>query len=121
MFIKSKGSNALAVVFVTMLGAVAADAAGVASAGQLDAPTVKVSYRDLDLSRPADVRTLYGRLQHAAASVCGQVSTLELQRYMAWKRCYRSALDSAVLSVHSPELLALYGAADGASSKAGQG
>jgi UrcA family protein len=83
------------------------------------APSVVVSYRDLDLSRPGDVRTLYRRLQHAAASVCVPVSQLELSRYMAWQRCYNSALDSAVMAVRSPELLALNDSAHSSAAKHG--
>jgi UrcA family protein len=71
-------------------------------------PSVTVSYRDLDLARVGDVHTLYRRLQQAASDVCMPTPPKELSRYMQWQRCYRTALDSAVLEVRSPELLALY-------------
>ena len=35
-----------------------------------DEASTQVSYSDLDLSRPADAKTLAARLQDAAASVC---------------------------------------------------
>jgi UrcA family protein len=119
MFIQSNGSKALAAVWVTMLGAVGVGGAGVASAAQPEAPSVTVGYRDLNLSQPADLRVLYARLQRASASVCEPASTLEPARYMVWKRCYQSALDSAVLSVRSPELLALYNTDNGAAYRRG--
>jgi len=97
-----------------------AQAANVAPAAAA-APSVTVSYRDLDLSRPGDVRTLYRRLQHAAASVCQPVSQLELSRHLAWQRCYDSALDSAVMAVRSPELLALNDSVHSSAGKHGQG
>jgi hypothetical protein len=33
---------------------------------------------------------------------------MELARHLAWERCYSAAVDSAVMQVRSPELLALY-------------
>ena len=79
---------------------------GAAQAGE--APTETVSYGDLDLSRPADVQRLYHRLEVASARVCGEAPpTIELGRHPVWSRCYRSALDSAVLKISSPKLQAL--------------
>jgi UrcA family protein len=129
MFNQTKSSNALALALATMLGAAAVAGAGAASAAQpqpqaqaqAQAPSVTVVYRDLDLSQSADVHTLYVRLQRAAASVCGPVSKMELANYMIWQRCYQSTLDSAVLSVRSPELLALDKASAGATGMAGRG
>ncbi len=34
-----------------------------------------VTYRDLDLSRPADAAVLYGRIGHAAEEVCAPFAT----------------------------------------------
>jgi UrcA family protein len=51
---------------------------------------------------------LYRRLRQAASDVCMPASPAQLSRYMQWQRCYHTALDSAVLQVRSPELLALY-------------
>jgi UrcA family protein len=127
MFTNSRRSHAMTLAVSALLGlgaagaASAADAAHAVHSANTSAPAITVSYRDLDLSRPADVQALYRRLQHAAASVCMPVSQVELSRYMAWKRCYNSALDSAVLEVRSPELLALYGSAASSSAKHGQG
>ena len=82
-------------------------ALGAASCAQAgEAPAVTVSYRDLNLSSPADVQTLYRRLKRAASTVCTQGSG-ELSRHLAFSRCYNAALDSAVMAVRSPELLAL--------------
>jgi UrcA family protein len=74
-----------------------------------DAPTIKVSYSDLDLSRPADAQVLYRRLKQAAAAVCGSsVSAAELLRYAHWRRCYDPALHNAVMQIDAPELLTRY-------------
>src|ERR1700693_1126029 len=75
-------------------------AVGAASCAQAgEAPAVTVSYRDLKLSVPADVQTLYRRLERAAATVCTPVPTWELSRHLAYSRCYNAALDSAVMAV----------------------
>lgn len=65
--------------------------------------SVTVSYRDLQLSRPADARKLYSRLQRAAESVCGAPSRYELERYAAFERCVQAALRDAVSHINSPE------------------
>ena len=64
-------------------------------------------YGDLDLSRPADVDTLYGRLRLAARGACLPLPQQPLH-YLKWQRCYIAVLESAVLGMHSPELLARY-------------
>ena len=89
-----------------LLGLVGTTGTGAAQAA--DVPTETVSYGDLDLSQPPDLRTLYHRLEAASARVCGwEPATIELSRHLVWSRCYRSALDSAVLKVNSRELQAL--------------
>jgi UrcA family protein len=69
-------------------------------------PAIRVSYADLDLSRPADVDTLYGRLRLAAMGACLPLPLTPVI-YADWERCYNAVLGSAVLEMHSPELLAL--------------
>jgi len=99
--------NVITLTLTSLLGIGAAMAAADAQAA--DAQSVTVSYKDLDLSRPADVRTLYKRIENAAASACLDAPTnMDLARHLAWKRCYSAAVDSAVMQVRSPELLALY-------------
>jgi UrcA family protein len=89
-------------------------ASGVTTASAAD--DIKVSYADLQLQRPADVKILYQRLARAAESVCAEVPTQELARHEAYRRCYQSALDSAVQQVRSPELLAYERARNGKQS-----
>ncbi len=90
---------------LSLLGAGAA--LGVGNDASAATPAVTVSYSDLNLAQPADVQTLYQRLQRAAAAVCNPAPERELSRHLAYTRCYQTALDSAVLEVGSPELLAL--------------
>jgi UrcA family protein len=104
---KTNRFNVITLTLTSLLGFGAAMAAADAEAAT--GRDVTVSYRDLDLSRPADVQMLYKRIEHAAASACFDApSAADLSRHLAWERCYSAALDSAVMQVRSPELLALY-------------
>jgi UrcA family protein len=104
---KTNRFNVITLTLTSLLGFGAAMAASDAEAA--DAQSVTVSYKDLDLSRTTDVQKLYKRLEHAAASVCNdEPDAAQFSRHLAWQRCYNDALDSAVLRVRSPELLALY-------------
>jgi UrcA family protein len=72
-------------------------------------PSKKVSYANLNLSRPADVQVLYMRLKMAAAGVCGgEPEPREMSQYAHWRRCYEPALHAAVTQIDAPELLSLY-------------
>lgn len=92
---------------LTSLLGLGAAAGAVSCAQAAEAPSITVSYKDLDLSRSTDVHTLYRRLEQASAQVCRYMPTEGLQQHQAYTRCYRSALESAMLEVRSPELLAL--------------
>jgi UrcA family protein len=108
MSTKSNRPNVLTFTLSSLLGLAAAIGIG-GGAQAAESPSITVSYRDLDLSRPADVQVLYHRLGKAAASVCMvEPAEWDLSRHLAWSRCYYSVLDSAVTEVRSPELLALY-------------
>jgi UrcA family protein len=72
------------------------------------APEMTVSYQDLNLANQADVRVLYRRLKAAANDVCGNVPAQQLQRHLAFERCYNAALESAVTQIDLPQLQAMY-------------
>lgn len=67
----------------------------------------KISYADLNVTKDADAQQLYRRLQKASKRVCG-VESLQVARSIravsSAKRCYRSALDSAVAKVDNDTL-----------------
>src|SRR5262245_3071981 len=69
------------------------------------APTAVVHYADLNLLQPSDAHVLYGRLQRAAAQVCGWVDMNNLSAYSRWQGCYHQALERAVEAIKAPELL----------------
>ncbi len=71
---------------------------------------VSVKYNDLDIQTAAGASKLYERIREAAAQVCPQVSSLELQRHAAAVRCQEAAVAQAVNSIASPQLAAIYAA-----------
>jgi hypothetical protein len=83
---------------VTTLALVAAAAI---SAPAFAADQVKVR-------RSSDPQVTYVRLQRAAAQLCGSVDRRDLKLFNAWKRCYESTLDDAVLQMQEPALLAIH-------------
>lgn len=59
-------------------------------------PTAIVSYADLNINNPAGLRTLNGRVQQAASNLCLSVSQrVSLDRWIAERGCYKSAMESA--------------------------
>ena len=93
---------------VLALASVGIATAGAANAASTEAPSLRVNYSDLNLSNPSDAHLLYRRLKGAAADVCGNVDSRDLQAYSHFQLCYRSALERAVQQVNAPELLAVY-------------
>jgi len=72
-----------------------------------DPSSVKVSYRDLDLSTFAGAHELYGRIKTAARTVCGYEGR-NLTDQAFWNGCYRGAIADAVAKVNSPLLTAVH-------------
>jgi UrcA family protein len=70
-------------------------------------PSRKVSYADLDISKPAGAKVLYGRIVRAAKEVCQFTSFESLGINQMINRCVDHAIDNAVKDVGSPALSAL--------------
>ncbi len=78
------------------------------------APSVRVSFSELDLTKDAGVEHLYQRLQAAAERVCGNVDIRDLGAFARQRACVQHVLDRAVEDVHSSRLTARHrGAAAG--------
>lgn len=97
-----------------VFGAIAALTLGVsAHAGEVttvaDAQQTVIGYSDLDLSRDADVRTLYSRLQRASRMVCDQHRDIrDLRARRLQEACYQDTLARAVDSVGDASVQAMY-------------
>jgi UrcA family protein len=86
--------------------------AGAADATR-DAPSVRVSFAELDLTKDAGVERLYTRLRRAAGSVCGDTDIHDVRRSARQRACVARALGDAVDSVHNSKLTARHrGAGD---------
>jgi UrcA family protein len=70
-------------------------------------PTRKVSYADLDISKPAGAKVLYGRIARAAKEVCQSNGIESFGAAQLVNRCIDHAIDKAVQDVGSPALSAL--------------
>jgi UrcA family protein len=112
--IMTTAKNVRVARFVVAFG-VAALSCGAASAqpvAQSDASTqTVVNYTDLDLSKDADVRSLYARLQHASARVCGEYNDLRsLSKKHSYDVCYQESLSRAVDAVNHSAVTAMFAA-----------
>jgi UrcA family protein len=70
-------------------------------------PSKRVSYADLDISKPAGAKVLYGRIVRAAKEVCQITGFQPLGTSQMVSRCVDYAIDNAVKDVGSPALSAL--------------
>jgi UrcA family protein len=69
---------------------------------------IPVAFADLDISRPAGARELYGRLRQAARTVCSDGNRIDLEPVTDFDSCYEKALGNAVRSVNQPQLTIAY-------------
>jgi UrcA family protein len=69
---------------------------------------IHVSTEGLDLSRPADARTFYTRLENAAWVACTRGNRVNLVPVDDVKGCYEKALGGAVRTAKAPTLTRIY-------------
>ena len=73
------------------------------------APSKRVDFQDLDLSKDKDAKRLYLRLRLAASEVCvGYPDTRIMNRNTARGRCEHAAIESAIEAIGHPNLSALH-------------
>jgi UrcA family protein len=70
-------------------------------------PSKRVSYADLDISKPAGAKVLYSRIVAAAKQVCAQGGYKDLGAMQRVSGCVDRAINNAVKDVDSPALSAL--------------
>lgn len=78
-----------------------------AKAADQPPPSQKVSYADLNISKPAGAAVLYRRIVKAAHQVCEDNSVKGLASYQLINHCVDRAITQAVNDVGSPALSAL--------------
>lgn len=75
----------------------------------VNAPSVIVSFAELDISKPQGLEVLYSRIKTAAKSVCGfDHSIQQLSRGSDSMACYKSAVEGAVTQINRPTLTAFH-------------
>ena len=73
------------------------------------APTMTVSFAELDISKPRGLEVLYSRIEHAAKIVCNyDYMPRSLARNRLATSCYKAAIDDAVRQINRPTLTALH-------------
>ena len=100
-----RGSVALGAT-LTVAAATAAYATPAADA----APSVRVSYHDLNLATEKGTLALYTRIESAAHKVCQVGDIRNLAEVVAASACRARAIERAVRDVNSPRLAAVYSA-----------
>lgn len=83
------------------------------AAAKHNVPSVVVRWSDLDLSSTRDIRTLYGRIQAAAWSVCRDMPPRPVS--IESVQCRRNLVDEAVSRINQPALTALHSRKRGSS------
>jgi len=81
-----------------------ASATGFAATPDVDAPSVKVRYDDLNLATSAGVNVLYRRISAAARQVCPDIYSRDPHVALAAQHCQAAAVAKAVTEVNSPSL-----------------
>jgi UrcA family protein len=102
-------SVGLAVSILMSCGlAMTAAVASAASPNEV-APSVKVSYADLDISNDHALKILYGRIQAAASQVCPDLISGDFNaaRNRVVSTCRDAAIEHAVEQINNPRLSAL--------------
>lgn len=81
--------------------------------------SIRVSYRDLDLSNPNDAAVLMQRLRDAALRSCGgsQFSVSDYRRSVEASACYRESLRRAVAEIGSATVSQVYNTGSNAASE----
>jgi UrcA family protein len=66
-----------------------------------------VRFADLDITRPAGAKVLYGRISAAAQEVCHLSHSRDLKLRQVEHACIEAAVDTAVKTINAPALSAL--------------
>ena len=90
--------------------ALAAGTTAFAAAPADEAPSVKVSFADLNLSTTEGADALYRRITVAARQVCPDSWSRDLAVFAASKHCQATAIANTVRELNSPQLAMVHAA-----------
>lgn len=111
-----RASAALGATIITALGAtliIGGATSAFAAEPAAAAPTVRVSYQDLNLATEQGTLALYERIVSAASKVCRASDIRVLSEVAAANACREQAIERAVRDVGSERLAAVYSARRG--------
>ena len=108
------GARSRVAILAAVLGALSLSATLPAQASDA---RVTVDFTDLNLSRAADVDTLYARLQRAADEVCQRNNGREHYQRRKYRECYAEAMERAVSGINAVQLTKLHAARDSAAPR----
>ena len=82
-----------------------------------EAPTIRITYQDLNLATSAGVEVLYRRVLQAASDYCEATRALTGTRVsVAFNRCVKDAVATTVKTIDHPGLSAMHAAHGGVAS-----
>jgi UrcA family protein len=108
--IHAKGLHRMRAAMLSGVIASSFAALSTAEAEMLDAPQVKVTFGDLDVSHPQGATVLYSRILVAARNVCYPYWATSFATQANAENCIRSAIAAAVTTVNQPALSQVYSA-----------
>ena len=108
--IHAGGFRRLSAAVLSCAAALSFAAVPAAGAENFDAPQVKVSFGDLDVTNPQGAATLYRRIKVAAETVCSPYWATGFAARAEQYDCVRSAIADAVTTVDQPALSQVYSA-----------
>jgi UrcA family protein len=95
--------------FLPALAAIVIAALPVAAPSAAESAGIRVVFSDLNLSTPAGIDALYGRIKTAAARYCEPAQAVTGTRLSArYDRCVKDAIATTVQKVNTPGLTALH-------------
>jgi UrcA family protein len=108
MIMNTTTQNTAHAAAIILCGAMALCALQVtAQAADAGLASKRVSYADIDISKPAGAKVLYGRIVAAARQVCAFSGYKDLGAMQRVNGCVDRAINNAVKEVDSPALSAL--------------
>jgi UrcA family protein len=108
--IHDRGFRRLSATVLSGVIASSCTVAPAAGAENLAAPQVRVTFGDLDVSRPQGAAVLYSRILRAAEKVCSPYWATSFAAQVNADKCVRAAIGQAVTTVDRPALSQIYSA-----------
>ena len=111
--IDNKGFRRLSAAVLGSVMAASLAALPVAAAVNDNPPRERVTFGDLDISRPPGAAALYNRIRSAAVKVCAPLWVTGIATKSLVDACVDKAISDAVTTIGQPELSRIFSAKNG--------